>query len=41
MRAALIKDLRYVVSLSKKESFSLGFIPKMAYGSAITGEKTG
>jgi len=41
VREALIKDLKYVVSLSKKESFSLGFIPKMAYESAITGEKTG
>jgi hypothetical protein len=27
--------------LSKKESFSLGFIPKMAYEAAITGIKKG
>jgi len=41
VRMALIKDLIYIVDLSKKESFSLGFIPKMAYESAITGIKTG
>jgi GNAT superfamily N-acetyltransferase len=41
IREALIEDIKYVVSLSKKESFSLGFIPKMAYESAITGIKTG
>ena len=41
VREALITDIQYVVSLSKKESFSLGFIPKMAYESAITGIKKG
>jgi len=41
VREALIKDLVYVVSLSKRESLSLGFIPKMAYEAAITGIKTG
>jgi len=41
IRFAEIKDVPYVVDLSKKESFSLGFIPKMAYTSAITGIKTG
>jgi acetyltransferase (GNAT) family protein len=35
------KDLLYVLSLSKKETFSIGFIPKMAYESAITGIKKG
>jgi GNAT superfamily N-acetyltransferase len=41
VREAMIKDIVYIVSLSKKESFSLGFIPKMAYEAAITGIKTG
>lgn len=41
VRMAELKDLKYVVSLSKKETFSIGFIPKMAYESAITGIKTG
>ena len=34
-------DIPYVISLSKKENHSLGFIPKMAYESAITGIKSG
>jgi hypothetical protein len=41
VRFATIKDLPYIIDLSKKESQSLGFIPKMAYESAITGIKTG
>jgi len=41
VRLATDKDLLYVVSLSKKENFALGFIPKMAYESAITGIKKG
>jgi len=41
VRAAKISDLPYIVDLSKKESKCLGFIPKMAYESAITGIKTG
>ena len=41
VRFATLKDLLYVVDLSKKENFSLGFIPKMAYESAITGIKKG
>ena len=41
VRFAETKDLPYIVDLSKKESQSLGFIPKMAYESAITGIKTG
>ena len=41
VRQAVLADLPYVVSLSKKENHSLGFIPKMAYESAITGIKTG
>lgn len=41
VRFAELKDLVYVLSLSKTESLSLGFIPKMAYESAITGIKTG
>ena len=34
-------DIPYVVDLSKKENHALGFIPKMAYESAITGVKKG
>lgn len=41
IRAAKLEDLSYIVDLSKKESKALGFIPKMAYESAITGIKTG
>ena len=41
VRLATLEDLPYVISLSKKESSSLGFIPKMAYEAAITGIKTG
>jgi len=41
VRFATIEDLSYVVDLSKKENHSLGFIPKMAYESAITGIKKG
>ena len=41
VRLARLKDLPYILDLSKKESFSIGFIPKMAYESAITGVKTG
>lgn len=41
VRRADLKDIPYIVDLSKKESRCLGFIPKMAYESAITGIKTG
>ncbi len=41
IRLAAIPDLPYIVSLSKTESLSLGFIPKMAYEAAITGHKGG
>lgn len=41
IRSAVISDVNYIVSLANKESFCLGFIPKMAYESAITGIKTG
>lgn len=41
IRFAEIKDIPYILGLSKKESKSLGFIPKMAYEAAITGIKTG
>ncbi len=41
VRHAKLEDIPYVISLSKKESHSLGFIPKMAYEAAITGIKTG
>ena len=39
VREAKLEDVKYVISLSKKESLSLGFIPKMAYEAAITGIK--
>ncbi len=41
IRSAKLEDLPYIVSLSKKENLSLGFIPKPAYESCITGIKTG
>ena len=41
IRLARIDDIPYIVSLSKKESLSLGFIPKSAYEAAITGIKLG
>lgn len=41
VRFAELKDLSYVVDLSKKESKALGFIPKIAYEAAITGIKKG
>lgn len=41
VRFAELKDIPYIIDLSKKESLSLGFIPKMAYESAITGIKKG
>ncbi len=41
VRLAILKDIPYIVDLSKKETQSIGFIPKMAYESAITGIKTG
>lgn len=37
----MISDIPYIVDLCKKETHSIGFIPKMAYESAITGIKTG
>lgn len=41
VRMAELKDMKYIVDLSKKETQSIGFIPKMAYESAITGIKPG
>ena len=41
IRLAEIPDLKYIHHLSKKESHAIGFIPKIAYESAITGKKTG
>lgn len=38
---ATLGDLKYVEHLSSKESFAVGFVPKPAYESAITGEKFG
>jgi hypothetical protein len=36
---AELKHLKYIKSLSNKESKSIGFIPQIAYESAITGKK--
>jgi hypothetical protein len=41
VRFASLKDIKYIIDLSKKETQSIGFIPKMAYEAAITGIKTG
>ena len=41
IRPAELNDLPYILDLSKKESKCIGFIPKMAYESAITGIKKG
>lgn len=41
VRQAKLEDIKYVIHLSKIENHCLGFIPKMAYESAITGIKTG
>lgn len=41
IRLAKLEDVPYIVDLAKKESLSLGFIPKPAYSAAITGVKTG
>jgi hypothetical protein len=41
VRQATLNDIKYIIDLSKKESQSIGFIPKMAYESAITGIKKG
>ena len=41
IRAAIVEDVPFIVSLANKESLSLGFIPKPAYEAAITGNKTG
>ena len=41
IRSAVVEDIPYIVSLSKKEAFCLGFIPKPAYEAAITGHKSG
>lgn len=39
VRMATLNDIKYITSLGRKEGFSIGFIPKMAYESAITGVK--
>ena len=41
IRSAILEDVPYIVNLAKKESLSIGFIPKPAYPAAITGIKTG
>lgn len=41
IRSAKLEDVPFIVDLAKKESLSLGFIPKPAYSAAITGHKTG
>ena len=39
IKLATLDDLKYIKSLSNKESKSIGFIPLIAYESAITGIK--
>jgi hypothetical protein len=39
VRMAVLADLPYIIDLVRKESYSLGFIPKIAYEAAITGNK--
>lgn len=41
IRKATLEDLKYVVDLSNKENHAIGFIPKQAYESAVTGIKEG
>ena len=41
IRFAVVSDLPYIVDLSKKETHSIGFIPKIAYEAAISGVKKG
>jgi hypothetical protein len=41
IRLATLDDVPYIVDLAKKESLSLGFIPKPAYTAAITAYKPG
>lgn len=41
VRFAESNDIKYIIDLSKKETQSIGFIPKMAYESAISGIKSG
>ena len=41
VRPATLADIKYIVSLSKGESNAIGFIPKAAYETAITGIKKG
>jgi N-acetylglutamate synthase-like GNAT family acetyltransferase len=40
IRVATIADLKYIESLANKESKAVGFIPRVAYESAITGKKS-
>ncbi|MFC1567345.1 GNAT family N-acetyltransferase [Thermodesulfobacteriota bacterium] len=39
VRKATLKDLKYIESLSKKESKAIGFIPKVRYEAAILGKR--
>ena len=39
VRLANLSDLEYIESLSRKEAKSIGFIPNIAYKSAIVGER--
>jgi hypothetical protein len=41
IRLATENDISYIISLSKKESPAIGFIPSPAYKAAITGQKFG
>ncbi len=39
IRPATLEDLKYINSLSNKESKAIGFIPKTAYEAAVIGKK--
>jgi hypothetical protein len=39
IKLATMEDLKYITSLANKESKAIGFIPKIAYESAINGKK--
>lgn len=39
IRPATIEDMKYITSLANKEGKAIGFIPKVAYESAINGKK--
>jgi hypothetical protein len=39
VKPATMEDIKYIIALANKEGKSIGFIPKIAYESAIQGKK--